>query len=257
MGAATAPRDLVFNPTCCSRSSLALSCPLSRQASLPSLSPTTMSSGSREVLPVHSPFADNDTPRQSVAATDDSVAATTVPNASAAAENLQPDTPPTPYSNPFSPPETPARNSYIGDAGLSPNPSRPILSEDANRNGSGAPLTEAGVLSEKPRLINSRRRLFIWLGVGAAAIVVIVLAVVLPVYFTVIKKNSSGGGGGGSGSSGGSSGGDSTNPESPTGATSGGDGSVITLSDGTSFTYSNRFGGFCASLHSRLIPTLC
>ncbi|RPD62162.1 glycoside hydrolase [Lentinus tigrinus ALCF2SS1-7] len=200
-----------------------------------------MSSGSRDDLPAHSPFADDASARQSVALLDESVAATPLANASATAESLQLGTPPTPYANPFSPPETPARNSYIGSATASPDPSRPILSEDANRNDPGAPLTEAGVLSEKPRPINRRRRLFIWLGVGAAAIVVVVLAVILPVYFTVIKKSSSSSG---SGASGGGSGGSSTNPESPTGATSGGDGSVITLSDGSSFTYSNKFGGF-------------
>ena len=37
-----------------------------------------------------------------------------------------------------------------------------------------------------------------------------------------------------------------TNPESPTGATSGGNGSVIQLADGTTFTYENPFGGTCA-----------
>ncbi|TFK88056.1 glycoside hydrolase family 5 protein [Polyporus arcularius HHB13444] len=198
-----------------------------------------MSSGSRDDLPAHSPFADHSSARQSVAAPDDSVAATPLPNASAAADNEQPGTPPTPYSNPFSPPETPARSSYLDGATPSPHPSRPFLAEDANQNNPNAPFTEAAVLSEKPRRDNRRKRLFIWLGIGAAAIVVIVLAVILPVYFTVIKKS------GGSGSSRGSSGStSSTNPESPTGATSGGDGSVITLADGSTFTYSNKFGGF-------------
>lgn len=90
-----------------------------------------------------------------------------------------------------------------------------------------------------------RNRLYMWLGIGAAAIVVIVLAVVLPVYFTVIKKhNSSGSARGGTGGATGSSG-DATNPESPTGAVTGGDGSTITQSDGTTFTYKNPFGGFC------------
>nr|ADX07305.1 putative cellulase/exo-1,3-beta-glucanase [Flammulina velutipes] len=58
--------------------------------------------------------------------------------------------------------------------------------------------------------------------------VVVVLAVILPVYFLVIKKN----GGGSSGPDGGSS------------LRIGGNGSVVTLENGTQFTYLNEFGGF-------------
>lgn len=143
-----------------------------------------------------------------------------------------PGTPATLYTNPFS---TPARGSYVGDATPSPLPTRLILEDDAPRNASDIPVP---VLSEKGPIGTKRRPLFIWLGIGAAAIVVIVLAVVLPVFFTVIRNHPS--------SSGGARG-SASNPESPTGATTGGDGSVITLANGTSFTYTNTFGGFCTS----------
>ncbi|KAI0759749.1 glycoside hydrolase [Trametes elegans] len=168
------------------------------------------------------------------------------------------DAPGARYSNPFSPPGTPAvRDSYAGSLGAatpSPAASRPLL-DDASRQASDVPLAAdaggAAGLSEKGGRSDSalgappkRRRLYMWLGVGAAAIVVVVLAVILPVYFTVIKKNdnspSSGAARGGSSGSGGAA----PNPESPTGAVTGGDGSTITLADGTTFTYKNAFGGF-------------
>ncbi|KAL7281935.1 hypothetical protein ACG7TL_003402 [Trametes sanguinea] len=161
------------------------------------------------------------------------------------------DAPPTPYSNPFSPPGTPGtRDSYVGAVSPSPTASRPMLSEGVSRNPSDAPLAAGaglGAFSEKGGLAaasgsSRRRRLYIWLGVAAAAIVVVVLAVILPVYFTVIKKHS--GSGAASGGHGGSSSGAATNPESPTGAVTGGDGSTITMQDGTWFTYKNPFGGF-------------
>ncbi|KAI0666164.1 glycoside hydrolase [Trametes maxima] len=165
-----------------------------------------------------------------------------------------PDTPGptgTPYSNPFSLPGTPVvRESYVGAGTPSTGASRALLSEET-RLPSDAPLVAPGAglgaadLSEKAGPAAAaparRRRLYMWLGIGAAAIVVIVLAVILPVYFTVIKKHN-GSGGGGLGRPG--SGAASSNPESPTGAVTGGDGSTITLADGTTFTYKNAFGGF-------------
>lgn len=104
----------------------------------------------------------------------------------------------------------------------------------------------AGTRSRKRPIY--KRPLF-WL-ITAAAIIVVVLAVILPVYFKVIKPNndntsgasaSGGGGGGGSGS----------NPSSPSGATTGGNGtSVIDSATGQTFTYTNQFGGFCECLLS-------
>jgi hypothetical protein len=75
-----------------------------------------------------------------------------------------------------------------------------------------------------------------------------VLAVVLPVYFVVIKPHNN------STTNGASAGGapaPSSSPASPPGVTTtGGNGSVITMTDGTTFTYLNPFGGICKLYHS-------
>src|SRR5882762_1980200 len=95
--------------------------------------------------------------------------------------------------------------------------------------------------SEKPtRLSLFKRPMFLF--ATLVALVVLILVVILPVYFTVIKKkgtptpNSSAttpGKGPGSG------------PSTPTVAISGGDGSIVTTDTGNTFTYANKFGGFC------------
>lgn len=79
----------------------------------------------------------------------------------------------------------------------------------------------------------SRRRLY-WILGAIAAIVVIVLAVVLPVV--LIHKNKK--------SNSSQSASPTANPHSPTGATTGGDGSLVTTADGVTFTYNNSFGGY-------------
>jgi glucan 1,3-beta-glucosidase len=107
-------------------------------------------------------------------------------------------------------------------------------------------------LTNPPRRRSVLKRPAFWL-VLAAIVAVVVVAVVVPVYFTVIKPNqrnasggSSGGGGGGSTGGGSGTGGNGTTP-TPSGAISGGDGSVVTATDGSKFTYKNSFGGFCGS----------
>jgi hypothetical protein len=92
------------------------------------------------------------------------------------------------------------------------------------------------------------RRLF-WFAL-AAIVVVVVLVVILPVYFTVIKpKNNTASGITNNPDQDGpqptSNPGDG-NPKTPKGLTTGGDGSIVTLDNGTQFTYHNQFGGFCA-----------
>ncbi|CAE6427831.1 unnamed protein product, partial [Rhizoctonia solani] len=93
-----------------------------------------------------------------------------------------------------------------------------------------------------------KKRSVLWAAVGLAALAVIVVAVVVPVYFKVIKKDNT------------ITSSASTGPEptttkpatpSPTSGsnqpsvvTTGGDGSTITKDDGTTFTYTNKFGGF-------------
>lgn len=69
------------------------------------------------------------------------------------------------------------------------------------------------------------------------AFIIVAAAVVVPVYFFVIKHHSNL-----SSSPGTSSG---TGPAPGKNPTTGGNGSVITTSDGTTFTYINNFGGFC------------
>ncbi|KIJ69590.1 glycoside hydrolase family 5 protein [Hydnomerulius pinastri MD-312] len=84
----------------------------------------------------------------------------------------------------------------------------------------------------------SKRGLIIFGSIVAA--VIVIAAVIVPVYFTVIKPKSSN-----------NNNASSPNPANPTAtgssgtlaAVTGGDGSKITTEDGTTFTYSNPFGG--------------
>lgn len=132
---------------------------------------------------------------------------------------------------------------------------------DADFNSSGANVgmnkdeMQSPYLSEKrqaylPPTARSRRRMWILGGVavGIVAIVVIVVAV----YFAVVKPHNNNGavsGGaskGDSKGSGTSSGSPSQSTGSPTTklAVTGGDGSIVTMEDGTTFTYQNSFGGY-------------
>ncbi|PBK97236.1 glycoside hydrolase [Armillaria gallica] len=84
-------------------------------------------------------------------------------------------------------------------------------------------------------LATSRRKKILLIAFGVLAIVAVAIAV--PVALLTKNKNSDGSssGSGGGGSGGGGSG--------SNGATSGTTGSLITMSDGTTFTYTNTFGG--------------
>jgi aryl-phospho-beta-D-glucosidase BglC (GH1 family) len=112
-------------------------------------------------------------------------------------------------------------------------------------SGQGAGFDSPRYLVEKrsayavPR-VKSKRGLIIAASILAAVIVLI--AIVVPIYFVVIKPKSSS-----------SSDSNSASPSNPTSTSSGspssnvvvtgGDGSTITTEDGTTFTYSNPFGG--------------
>jgi len=128
--------------------------------------------------------------------------------------------------------EQSARNSILGAA--------PAISAAVPDTTSAEPketATEAAAKEEAggdvPAPRRSRKRILI---AGAVvAIIVIVLAVVIPVVL-VVKKHSSGSTSGSSSAAGGS-------PHSPTGATTGGNGSVIETADGSTFVYINNFGG--------------
>ena len=93
------------------------------------------------------------------------------------------------------------------------------------------------------------KRPVFWLAV-LVALILIILVVILPVYFTVIKKNNNSNNAAaaasGSASSGGAQPTKTGQPAaSATAAITGGDGSLITTSDGVNFTYKNQFGGTC------------
>ncbi|CAE6534614.1 unnamed protein product [Rhizoctonia solani] len=92
-----------------------------------------------------------------------------------------------------------------------------------------------------------KKRSVVWVAVGLAALAVIVVAVVVPVYFKVIKKDNA------TNASSASTGPTTSDPATPTPTagtqppsvvTTGGDGSTVTKDDGTTFTYTNKFGGF-------------
>jgi len=89
----------------------------------------------------------------------------------------------------------------------------------------------------------------VWLIAGAAGAAVLVIVVVVGVYFGVVKPHnnastaSGGTSAGASSNSGGSSSSGSSGSSKSNLAVSGGDGSTVTMEDGTTFTYNNPFGG--------------
>lgn len=94
-----------------------------------------------------------------------------------------------------------------------------------------------------------KRRSVKFVLIGAAALLIIAIAVIVPLYFFVLKKDTKdgaadapskdGGDGGKSSSAGGT-----TSPPTSNIAITGGDKSKVTTEDGTTFTYSNQFGGY-------------
>lgn len=144
----------------------------------------------------------------------------------------------------------PPRASY-----LSPTPQTAASPRDsyADSPDNVSPLVPASekrdaiAYSQEPRAEPGLRRRSIlsrplfWL-IAFAVVAVVVLAVVLPVYFVVIKPQNHS-----TTTSGTSAGGapaPTSSPTSPPGVTTtGGNGSVITMADGTTFTYLNPFGG--------------
>lgn len=119
---------------------------------------------------------------------------------------------------------------------------------DADFGGEGAmPMSPRGpqrYMEEKRAAYVPPKRSKRGIIIGAIiAGLVIAVAVVVALYFTVIKKHSSGSTSSGSSSgSSSSSSGSSGNPTSNL-VKSGGDGSTITMDDGSTMTYSNKFGG--------------
>lgn len=98
--------------------------------------------------------------------------------------------------------------------------------------------------SEKPS--SARRRFLIGAAVAIGVALVIIAGIVLGVYFGVVKNKKSNSNAAASGSSGSpDAGGGKNGTSTPSSAlTTGGDGSKITTEDGSTFTYSNKFGGY-------------
>lgn len=92
------------------------------------------------------------------------------------------------------------------------------------------------------------KRPLVWV-LALAALGLIIVAVIVPVYFVVIKPKNNSVTGGNSNGPNNNGNGTNDNPthQPPTSRTSGGNGSTITTSDGTQFTYINPFGGIWVS----------
>jgi glucan 1,3-beta-glucosidase len=138
---------------------------------------------------------------------------------------------------------TTPRDSYAPSSANNSSPLIPLAQkEEQDPNDAREDLTEA---KKKPSLF---RRSFL-LPIALLVLIVIILAIVLPVYYTVVKPNKGKNGSklGSGPASPKSTGGPGKNPGSPSGATSGGNGSVVVTEDGTSFVYSNPFGGYWVS----------
>jgi glucan 1,3-beta-glucosidase len=114
-----------------------------------------------------------------------------------------------------------------------PNTSVPLLSKES-------------VYGEVANANAKKRSLLKWVIAAAVLLVVVVLAVVLPVYFTVIKPNNHH-------SAASAPSDDQHTSAAPSPSTTpriaitGGDGSTVTTEDGSTFTYRNKFSGFCES----------
>ncbi|KAI0319281.1 glycoside hydrolase superfamily [Amylostereum chailletii] len=131
-------------------------------------------------------------------------------------------------------PDTP-RDSFLPNTAAdssvdSPSNSTPFLHPATTSDG---PSEKYPAASRRPFW----RRPLVWL-LAFAVLTIVVLAVVLPVYFAVVRprNRSQAAGASSSGNSG-----------SPTGATTGGNGSVVRMANGQEFVYTNPFGGFWVS----------
>ncbi|KDQ60685.1 glycoside hydrolase family 5 protein [Jaapia argillacea MUCL 33604] len=112
----------------------------------------------------------------------------------------------------------------------------------------GAPryLEEKRTAYAPPRA-KSKRKLMILAGI--AGLILLILAVVIPLYFAVFKpkgstQNDATTGGSSSAAQPSSTQGSGTPGKPSSAVVTGGDGSKVTTEDGTTFTYSNKFGGF-------------
>lgn len=151
-----------------------------------------------------------------------------------------------------SPRDSYAPSSIAGSARILPvnRESAYLNGQDESLNEKTNPSTTYGAMKPSPK----RRRCSPLIAIiSLIALAVVVLAVILPVFFLVIKprenKHSSSASATqpnhGTGSSGNGDGNSDGTPTKTNQLISGGDGSTIKLSDGSSFVYNNSFGGIC------------
>ncbi|OSC98799.1 glycoside hydrolase family 5 protein [Trametes coccinea BRFM310] len=156
-------------------------------------------------------------------------------------------------SSPFLDPPRPLSGS-IPDRSLASTPrdDAPMLSH----SGSAEAVTKESYSNESSDFGATKpliKRPWVWIVAATGILAVVVVAVVVPVYFTVVKPNhnnsvksgtASGSDTNGSGNAAVGSGTASATAPVQTAVTTGGDGSTVTMEDGTTFTYKNQFGGF-------------
>jgi hypothetical protein len=136
-----------------------------------------------------------------------------------------------------SPRNSSLRNSYAQPG--TPTESGMLL---ANKESMGSEEEELGPTRAVAKPTRPRRLLIL---IGLLILVVLLIAIIVPIYFTVIKpKTNAATGGATTGAAAPTS---STTPNTPPrqGAFSGGDGSTIRATNGTTFTYNNKLGGIC------------
>ena len=197
-------------------------------------------SGEQEVpLTMHQPDAPGGSSRPASAAfpTSDTPASrnlhTPLPTVN---DDLQPPRPLLPAASSVSTP----RDSYV-DSSAAGDSRNPLVQE------SEKPADVIGASEEHDLPYNGPEKRQSWYKrpvrwiAAIILLIVIVVAVAVPVSLT---RKHSGSGSSAASSGGGSGGGGTPNPASPSGAITGGDGSVVTMENGQTFTYSNNFGGF-------------
>ena len=144
------------------------------------------------------------------------------------------------------------RDSYAASQtpGTSTQSTRLIESHNS-RNGIDQGASEKAYLKKNSTLAKNRKSLpYLFYG-GLVAFLVVALAVVLPVYFLVIRPKqhhtNAAAQGAGSPAGAGPTSTPGQNPSPVSNSITGGDGSLITTSDGSTFTYNNPFGGYWVS----------
>lgn len=143
-----------------------------------------------------------------------------------------------------SPRNSSLRNSYASPG--TPTESGMLLANKESMISSDDDMGPTRALAEQP----SRRRRSLLILIALLILVVILIAIIVPVYFTVIKPKTNSAAAGTTKAASPTS---SSTPKTPTnhGPFSGGDGSTVRASNGSTFTYVNKLGGICECPYGR------